>query len=273
MKKVTGKVILYVLLVLGALTMLLPFIWMILSSLKTQREIMSMPPVLLPSSPQFGNYVKAMQMAPFARFFLNSVIVTVAGVGLQILLSILMAFAFSRLKFPGRDLIFSLLMGLMMVPYEMLIITNYGTITSLNWVDTYQAMFLPSAASVYYTYILRNFFLGIPDSLYYSARIDGASNWKYLWRIMVVVARPAIITVVLLNTIGMWNSFLWPLIVTNKENMRTVQVGLNAFTNESGTRYDLLMAATTLVILPMLILFVFARKYIVSAVSKGGIKG
>lgn len=273
MKKNLTTTVIYIILIIGAITTLLPFIWMILSSLKTQREIIAMPPVFFPAKPQWGNYAKAFEMAPFARFFLNSIIVTVLGVSLQVFLTILMAFAFSRLKFPGRDIIFSLLIGLMMVPYEMLIITNYATVSKMGLIDTYLGIFLPSSASVYYTYILRNFFLGIPDSLYYSAKLDGASDWKYLWRIMVVLAKPAIITIILLNTIGLWNTFLWPLIVTNVETMRTVQVGLNTFTNETGTRYDLLMAATTAVILPMLVLFIFERKFIVSAVSNGGTKG
>ncbi len=272
-KRMIGRTLMYAFLIIGAVTMLLPFIWMILSSLKTQREIISMPPKIFPANPQWGNYPKAFEMAPFARFFFNSLVVTVFGVLLQVFLTILMAFTFSRLRFPGRDIIFSLLIGLMMVPYEMLIITNYSTISQLNLIDTYLGIFLPSTASVYYTYILRNFFLGIPDSLYYSAKLDGASDWKYLWRIMIVLAKPALITIVLLNTIGMWNTFLWPLIVTNVESMRTVQVGLNAFTNETGTRYDLLMAATTVVLLPMLILFIFERKFIVTAVSSGGTKG
>ncbi|MDY4609696.1 MAG: carbohydrate ABC transporter permease [Sphaerochaetaceae bacterium] len=272
-KQMIGRTVIYGLLLLGAITMLLPFIWMVLSSLKTQREIIAMPPKIFPANPQWGNYQKAFEMAPFARFFFNSLIVTVFGVLLQVFLTILMAFTFSRLHFPGRDVIFSLLIGLMMVPYEMLIITNYSTISQLNLIDTYLGIFLPSSASVYYAYILRNFFLGIPDSLYYSAKLDGASDWKYLWRIMIVLAKPALITIVLLNTIGLWNTFLWPLIVTNVESMRTVQVGLNAFTNESGTRYDLLMAATTVVLLPMLVLFIFERKFIVTAVSSGGTKG
>lgn len=273
MKNKLLKVVIYTFLIIGAITMLMPFIWMILSSLKSQREIISMPPKFFPATPKWGNYKQAFEMAPFARFFFNSLLVTVLGVFLQTFLTILMAFTFSRLSFPGRDLIFTLLLGLMMVPYEMLIITNYATISSLNLLDTYLAIFLPSSASVYYTFILRNNFLAIPDSLYYSARLDGASNWQYLWRIMVKLAQPAIVTIVLLNAIGLWNTFLWPLIVTNQEAMRTVQVGLNSFTNESGTRYDLLMAATTAVILPMLILFIFERKHIVTAVSSGGTKG
>ena len=267
------RTVLYLLLTVAAVSMLMPFIWMMLSSLKSQREIMAMPPKVFPAKPMFSNYVTAFQMAPFARFFMNSVIITVCGVCLQTFLSILMAFTFSKLEFPGRNVIFALLLGLMMVPYEMLVITNYATISRLNMIDTYTAIFLPSAASVYYMFILKNYFESVSNSIYYSARMDGATNWKFLWRILVPLAKPALMTTVLLNTIGMWNTFLWPLIVTNVEEMRTVQVGLNAFTNESGTRFDLLMAATTVVILPMLILFVFARKYVVTAVSSGGTKG
>ena len=152
----------------------------------------------------------------FARYIINSVIVAVISVSLTVLVTILTAFAFSRLKFPGRDIIFSLFLGFMMVPFELLAITNYITIVRLEWIDTYKALTLPYIANVLYIYILRNFFLGIPDSLYWAARIDGASNFKYLWRIMVPIAKPAIITIVLLNGIDSWNSFLWPMLVTNE---------------------------------------------------------
>ncbi|MEG1873731.1 MAG: carbohydrate ABC transporter permease, partial [Ruthenibacterium sp.] len=169
--------------------------------------------------------------------------------------------------------LFALLLGLMMVPYEMLLITNYVTMTQLQWLDTFAALIVPSTASVYYTYILRNNFLQIPDSYFYSARLDGANSWKYLWRIIVPMNKSAIMTIVLLNAIGEWNSFMWPMIVTNSDALRTVQVGLYTFNNDTSARYDLLMAAATVIILPLMSLFIVARKRIVSAFSHGGIKG
>lgn len=270
---VVKDVVTYVILGFGALFMVLPFVWMILSSLKTMPEIMAIPPKWFPDVAQWGNYAEAMIKAPFAHYFVNSMIVTVGAVALQTFLSIMMAYATSRFNFPGRNVVFACLLGLMMVPYEMLLITNYVTVTRLGWLDTFFALIVPGTASVYYTYILRNNFLSIPDSYYYSARLDGASSWKYLWRIMIPMSRSAVMTVVLLNAIGEWNSFMWPMIVTNSDALRTVQVGLYTFNNDTSSRYDLLMAAATVIILPLMLLFLFARKKIVSAFSHGGIKG
>jgi multiple sugar transport system permease protein len=263
----------YLLLAIGALTMLFPFFWMIVSSLKTAAEVNTTPPTVFPANPTFDNYIYAFSKAPFARYFVNSVVVTAVCVTLTLFTTILAAFAFSRLKFRGRDLLFSALLSLMMIPYEMLIITNYQTILHLKLIDNLLALILPFTTSIFYTYILRNFFLSIPDSLYYSARVDGASNWKYLWRIMVPIARPALVTIALLNAIVCWNSFLWTVLVTNSPETRTLPFGLYTFMTSSGVRYERLMAAATVVVVPMVILFLCFRKYIVTGVSRGGTKG
>ncbi len=152
-------------------------------------------------------------------------------------------------------------------------IINYVTIVKLHQIDTYKALIVPYTANILYIFILRNFFLEIPGSLYNAARVDGASNWKFLWRIMVPIAKPAIITIILLNSIDSWNSFLWPMLVTNESRMRTVTVGLTSFVQSAGIRYERLMAAAFIVVIPMVVLFFFARKYIVTAVAQGGIKG
>lgn len=253
--------------------MLFPFFWMVASSLKTAAEVNTTPPTVWPMNPTFDNYVYAFSKAPFARYFLNSAIVTVACVICTLFTTILAAFAFSRLKFPGRDVLFSALLSLMMIPFEMLIITNYRTIVSFTLIDNLLALILPFTSSIFYTYILRNFFLSIPDSLYFSARVDGASNWKYLWRIMVPIARPALATIALLNAIICWNSFLWTALVTNNPDSRTLPFGLYAFMTTSGIRYERLMAAATVVVIPMIMLFICFRKYIVTGVSRGGLKG
>ena len=161
----------------------------------------------------------------------------------------------------------------MMIPFEMLIITNYTTIVNMKLYNTLPALVLPFVSSIFYTYILKNFFDTISDSLYYSARIDGASNWKYLWRIMVPIAKPSLFTIILLNALSSWNSFMWPLYITKDASSRTLPYGLQVFTTEAGSYPELLMAASTVVILPMIILFIFARKYIVGGVASGGVKG
>ena len=187
--------------------------------------------------------------------------------------TILGAFAFSKMKFPGRSLIFSILLSLMMIPFEMLIITNYTTIVKLKLYNTIPALVMPFVSSIFYTYILKNFFDTISDSLYYSARIDGASNWTYLWRIMVPIAKPSIFTIILLNALSSWNSFMWPLYVTSDAKSRTLPYGLQVFTTEAASYSEYLMAASTIVVLPMIILFILTRRYIVNGVSTGGLKG
>ena len=261
------------LLLVGAVVMVFPFFWMIISSLKTASEVNTTPPTFWPSRLVFENYIYAFEKAPFGRYFLNSVIVTVCGVACTLFTSITSAFAFSRLRFPGRNLVFALLITMMMVPYEMYIITNYTTIVNWNLTDNLIALVLPFTGNIFYTYILRNFFLSIPDSLYYSARVDGAGNWRYLWKVMVPIAKPALVTIGLLNAIVYWNSFLWTVLVTNSANVRTLPFGLYAFMTTAGVRYERLMAGATIVVLPMIILFICFRKHIVTGVSRGGLKG
>ena len=268
-----SRALTYVVLTLGALIMLLPFFVMFTSAFKTTQEINRFPPQWLPSQVSLDNFKKAFSMAPFARYFLNSVFVMVCSVSVTTLTTILAAFAFSRLRFPGRKLIFSLLLSLMMIPFEMLIITNYSTIVDLGLWDTLIALILPFTSSIFYTYILKGFFDSVSDSLYWSARIDGSSNWRYLWKVMVPMARPSLTTIILLNALASWNSFMWPMYVISSDKNRTLPWGLQVFTTEAGSYPELLMAASTVVVLPVIILFLFARKYIVRGVARGGLKG
>lgn len=271
--KTTKRTLVYIVLIFGALLMVLPFFWMLISSIKTAAEVNTTPPTFWPNTPVFENYVYAFSKAPFLLYFRNSLLVTICCVVCTMFTTILAAFAFSRLKFPGRDLLFSLLLSMMMIPFEMLIITNYETMTGLGLLDTLPALILPFCSSIFYTYILRNFFLSVPDSLYYSARVDGASNWRFLWRIMVPMAKPALVTIGLLNAIACWNSFLWTVLATDSQEVRTLPFGLYAFMTSSGIRYERLMAAATIVVVPMILLFICCRKSIVTGVSRGGLKG
>jgi len=260
-------------LLLGAAVMIFPFYWMFLSAFKTPAEVNTTPPTWVPATFNFDNFAYAFNAAPFARYFLNSVIVTAAVVTLSLVVTIMAAFAFSRLKFPGRDVLFSFCIALMLVPFEMIVITNYATIVKWHLTDTLIALIIPFTSSIFYTYILRNSFLSIPDTLYYSARVDGASNWQYLWRIMVPIARPAIVTIALLNTITSWNAFFWPLLVVNTKLNRTLPLGLYSFITDGGIRYERLMAGATIVVIPVILLFLVARRNIVSGVARGGLKG
>lgn len=260
-------------LIVGSIIMLFPFYWMFLSAFKSPAEVNSSPPTWIPKTFNFNNFVYAFNTAPFARYFLNSIVVTVVVVGLTMLVTILAAFAFSRLKFPGREWLFAFLLSLMMVPFEMIVITNYSTISRMGLIDNLVGLIIPFTSSIFYVYILRNFFLSIPDSLYYSARVDGAGNWQYLWKIMVPLAAPSLFTIGLLNAILAWNSFFWPLLIINTRTNRTLPLGLYAFITDGGVRYERLMAAATMVVIPIIILFLVARKNIVSGVSRGGLKG
>lgn len=275
MKKETiGKIFIYLILIIGAILMIFPFYWMISRSLMTTEEYATFPPIWIPKNLlNFSNFVEAFKAAPFATYFMNSIIVTASSVLLTGFITIIGAFAFSRLQFPGKAAIFAMLVAFMMVPFEMLVITNYQTVSKWHWIDTHHVLIIPFMTSIFYTYILKGFFDSIPDSLYYSARIDGASNWKYLWRVMVPIAKPSLVTIMLLNAISSWNSFMWPQLVINSDRFRTVPFGLFAFMSDAGSDTHLQLAAATLCVLPMIILFLFARKYIVNGVARGGIKG
>ena len=221
----------------------------------------------------FENFRLAFNTAPFAQYFLNSLIVCFFSVLIVTFTTILGSFAFTRLNFPGKGTLFSALLSMMMLPFEMLVITNYSTVIKLGMNDSLPALILPFISSIFYTYIMRNFFMSIPDSLYWSARVDGCSNWRYLWKVMVPIARPSLVTVVLLNALASWNSFMWPLLVIKSTRNRTLPFGLYAFTTEAGSFQELIMAASTVVVLPMIVLFLFARKQILRGVARGGLKG
>lgn len=272
-KKFIAEIFIYTALGLGAFLTLLPFYWMISSSLKDASEIVKMPPTFFPEVLHFDNYGKALKAAPFARYFFNSVMVTVISTVCTLITTVLAAFAFSRLRFPGRNLIFSILLATLMIPGEMLIITNYVTITKLGLMDTRAALIIPWIANVFYIYLLKQFFMQMPDALYYAAKVDACSDWRYLLKIVIPNNRHAISTIGILNIISCWNAFLWPLIVTNSEEKRVLSIGLIQFQTEAGTNYELLMAASSILVLPMIIMYLVLRKQIVNGVIGSGIKG
>ncbi|MGG6312864.1 carbohydrate ABC transporter permease [Paenibacillus macerans] len=267
------RALIYAVLVLGGLTMILPFYWMITTSLKTPDEVVMLPPQWIPPSWKWGNYRVAWEAAPFGRYLLNSMIVTLLSTLGELITSILAAFAFAQLRFYGRELLFSLLLATMMIPGEILLTPNFVTLTELGWIDRYEALIVPWTASVFAIFLFRQYFLGIPEELYAAARIDGSGDFTYLWRIMVPLAGPVIITSGLIKVIGSWNAFLWPLIVTNSAEMRTLPVGLTAFVYDTGKNYELLMAASSMIILPMIALYLSMQKYVVEGIARTGIKG
>ncbi|MBG9981781.1 carbohydrate ABC transporter permease [Aerococcaceae bacterium DSM 111020] len=273
MKKIIRLILIYAALTIGGFLMVLPFFWMISTSLKTSGQTTAIPPLWVPPTPQWENYAKALAMAPFDRYFVNSVLVTLASTAGEMITSILAAFAFSKFKFWGKNILFLILLATMMVPGELMTIPNFVTLSNWGLINTYGALIIPWLASVFTVFALKQSFESVPDELYYAAKVDGSSDWRYLWEVLVPLSKSSIVAVMILKVIGSWNSFLWPLIVTTDRHMRTLPVGLQSFTTEAGTRFELLMAASTVVILPMVIFYLIFQKYIIQGISRSGLKG
>ena len=222
-----------------------------------------------------SNYVEAFTAAGLGRLFLNTMYVGVVSTILSLIITVLSAFAFARLEFKGRDAMFGLLLGTMMIPGELFTITNYSTVTSFGWMNTYTVLIVPFLVSVFYIYLLRQNFMQIPNELYLAAKVDGTSDLKYLWKVMIPLAMPTLISITILKMMGAWNSYIWPRLVANDEAHRMITNGLrNAFTATSGdVNYPVQMAAVAIVSAPLFLVFVFLRKYIMAGVSRSGIKG
>jgi len=268
----TYRLLLYLLLLVSCAIMLLPFFWMVTTSFKLESEVLRMPPQWFPKDWLWRNYVKAWNVAPFGRYFFNSFFMAITTTIGEVITTILAAYAFAKMRFFGKNVLFAILLATLMIPGQMLLIPNYVTITRLGWFDRYEALIIPWLASVFGIFLLRQFFRSIPDELQDAARIDGCSRLRFLWQIVVPLSKPAIMTVALLKFLGSWNAFLWVLIMTNSNKMRTVPVGLTLFSSEVGTAYEQLMAASVLAIIPVLILFFFTQKQFIQGVARTGIK-
>ena len=268
-----AKLLTYAILIAGAVFILLPFVWMILTSVKPSKEVLKMPPVWIPSKIQWQNYVKAFKAVPFFTYLKNSILVTVMITSCELITTILAAYAFAQLEFRGKNLLFLLLVATMMVPGEILTIPNFVTLARLGWINTYKAMVAPWATSVFSIFLLRQQFASIPQSYYKAARMDGCSDLRYLFTVMVPMSRPTVVSIALLKIINSWNSYLWPLISTNSREMRTLPVGLAYFSTEAGTDYNTLMAFSLMIIAPTILVYLLTQKYIIQGVSKTGLKG
>ncbi len=275
----TGRVVnflgVYAFLLLMAVIVLFPFYWMIISSMKSLAEYRLSTPTFWPQVIMLSNYVNAFTTASLGRLFINTMIVGIVSTILSLIITILTAFAFARLEFKGKELLFAALLATMMIPGELFTITNYGTITTFGWKNTYTVLIVPFLVSVFYIYLLRQSFLQIPNELYLAAKVDGTKDWKYLWKVMVPLALPTLISITILKMIGAWNSYIWPRLVANDDAHRLITNGLrSAFTDTTGdVNYPVQMAAVTLVSAPLFLVFVFLRKYIMTGVSRSGIKG
>ena len=265
----------YLFLIFMALVVLFPFYWMINSSLKSLAEYKQSVPTFWPNKVLWSNYAEAFSSASLGRLFLNTAYVGIVSTLLSLVITILSAFAFARLEFRGKDLLFSALLATMMIPGELFTITNYSTVTMLGWRNTYTVLIVPFLVSVFYIYLLRQNFLQIPNELYLAAKVDGTSDFKYLCKVMIPLSLPTLISITILKMMGAWNSYIWPRLVANDEAHRLITNGLrNAFTDTTGdVNYPVQMAAVALVSAPLFLVFVFLRKYIMKGVSRSGIKG
>ncbi len=275
-KNYIGRGILYALLTLWAILVLFPFYWMILTSLKSQGSFYSETvPAFFTLSPTLENYRQAFTTVPLGRFFGNTLIFTLVTTAIMLGVTVLAAFGFSRLQFRGRDMMFTLFLSLMMVPSELVVITNFVTVTTLDLRNTFTGLILPSVTSVFYIYLLKENFSQVPDELYYAAKVDGTSDFKYLWKVMLPICKPTVITVTVLKVIECWNSFVWPRLITDDPNYYLVSEGIQQI-RESGFGRDnmpAMMAAVTLVSIPLIALFLVFRNKIMAGVARGGTKG
>lgn len=273
---IIGKVFIYVMLTFWALMVLFPFYYMILTSFKSFGSYNSeFIPKLYTLAPTFENYKTAFSAVPLADYFFNTLVYTLATTALMLIVSILAAFAFARLDFKGKNIAFTLFLSLMMIPSELVVITNFVTVTNMDMRNTFMGLILPSVASVFYIYLLKENFAQIPDELYLAAKVDGTTDMRYLFKVMVPICRPTIVTVVILKIIECWNAYIWPRLITDDPEYFLVSNGIQAIRESGFGRENVpaMMAAVVIISAPLIVLFIVFRKKIMEGVSRGGIKG
>ena len=275
-RKKAADGIIYVLLSVWGVMVLFPFYWMVLSSFKSYGAYNSeYVPQLFTLSPTLQNYIEAFTTVPLARYFANTVLFTLVTTGLMLLVTVLAAYGFSRLNFKGKNVVFTIFLSLMMIPSELVIITNFVTITNLDLRNTFTGLILPSVTSVFYIYLLKENFAQVPDELYYAAKVDGTSDLKYLLKVLVPICRPTIVTITILKVIECWNSYVWPRLVTDDETRFLVSNGIQSIRENGFGRENIpaMMAAVVVISVPLIVLFLIFRKKIMAGVSRGGTKG
>ncbi len=275
-RKIVGNVVVYALLTFWAILVLFPFYWMLLTSVKSYGSYNAeYIPQFFTLSPTIQNYVDAFTTVDLAKYFVNTIIFTVATTALMLVVIVPAAFAFSRLEFRGKNLLFTLFLSLMMIPNELVIITNYTTVTNLDLRNTFLGLILPSVTSVFYIYLLKENFAQIPNELYYAAKVDGTSDFKYLLRVMLPICKPTIITITILKVIECWNSYVWPRLVTDDEAYFLVSNGIQEIRENGFGRENIpaMMAAVVVISVPLIVLFLIFRKKVMAGVARGGTKG
>ena len=271
-----GKILVYAMLAVWAVIVLFPFYWMVLTSIKSYAAYASEnTPQFITMAPTLENYISAFTAVPLTRYFWNTVVFTLGTTAVMLVVTVLAAFAFARLQFRGKNLAFTLFLALMMIPSELVVITNFVTVTNMDLRNTFSGLILPSVASVFYIYLLKENFAQIPDELYLAAKVDGTSDLKYLLKVMVPICKPTIITITILKIIECWNSYVWPRLITDDEMYFLVSNGIQEI-RESGfgrENFPAMMAAVVVISLPLIVLFLVFRKKIMAGVARGGSKG
>ena len=267
------RIPIHLILIIGASSMVLPFFWMVSTSLKTPQEVFQFPPTWIPKQLVFSNYRQAWSEVPFPRYFLNTVIIAASVVFGVIITSCLAAYAFAKFEFPGRETLFIFFLSMMIVPQAVYLVPSFIILSKLGWVDTYLALIVPWLAQIFSIFLLRQQFRAIPNDYFDAALIDGCSRMGFLWKILVPLSKPTIITIGLFALLGSWNSFIWPLVMTNSDSLRPIQVGLSYFAQEQGTEHGLMMAAATFCVAPVIIIYFLAQKQVIESYAKSGIKG
>lgn len=274
--QILAKVGLYLLLVLVALVAIVPVYWLISSSVKPSGDVHQFPPnwFPMPWTWELGNYVEAWKSAPFGRLYINSIVFAVVGSAAEICIAVLSAYAFAFLRFPAKNIVFMVFLGAMMVPGTVVLMPNYLTVASLGWVNSYAGLIVPGLGSVFAMFLLRQHMRTLPVEVTEAAKVDGASHLRILWSIILPMSRPMVVTVVIISLVQKWNEFIWPLIVTTTDTMRTLPVGLLMLKSDEGyVNYGVVMAASVFVVVPVLVVFFFAQRQIISGLTAGATKG
>ena len=275
-RQLCSKAVTYTLLTVWAVAVLFPFYWMLLTSFKSYSAYNSeYIPQFFTLSPTLQNYIDAFTAVPLADYFVNTILFTLITTAIMLVVTVLAAFAFARLDFRGKDLVFTLFLALMMIPNELVVITNFVTVTNMDLRNTFTGLILPSVTSVFYIYLLRENFAQVPDELYYAAKVDGTSDFKYLWKVLVPICRPTIVTVTILKVIECWNSYVWPRLITDDQDYFLVSVGIQEIRENGFGRENIpaMMAAVVVISVPLILLFLIFRKKIMAGVARGGTKG
>ncbi len=267
-----SKALLYLMVGLGAFSMMLPFLWMLSSAFKRPEQIAVMPPIWIPRPITVDNFVQLVKALPFGRFFLNSVINSVTLTLSQIFLCSITGYAFAKLPFPGREWLFLLILSSMMVPGAVTLIPAFLVVVKLHWVNTWLGLLVPRMATAFGVFFMRQFFLNLPDDYIDAARIDGASEFGIFWRIMMPLSQPALVTLGTFVFIATWNDFIWPLIVVNSENLKTLPLGFALLGGHYGFHFEWAMAAAVITILPVILVFVVLQEYVIRGITLTGLK-